>query len=111
MTNIEQFEHGTNWGLCIAQRDSHFKILDICSSQGKTQILLLHLPDDERWELFKDTKLNLDSQIIKDANTRFLNKCNDKPISELVTKEWLSRCSLPLGMTEEGKFWILDVEE
>lgn len=111
MTNIEQFEHGTNWGLCIAQRDSHFKILDICSSQGKTQILLLHLPDDERWELFKDTKLNLDSQIINDANTRFLNKCNDKPISELVTKEWLSRCSLPLGMTEEGKFWTLDVEE
>lgn len=111
MTNIEQFEHGTNWGLCIAQRDSHFKVLDICSSQGKTQILLLHLPDDERWELFKDAKLNLDSQVIKEANTCFLNKYNDKPFPELTTKEWLARCAWPLGMSEEGKFGELEVEE
>ena len=42
MVDLVLAEHGTNWGLCIANRDSHFKVLDIYEHEGKTQILLLH---------------------------------------------------------------------
>ena len=37
-------------GAIVANRDSHFKVLDIYEHEGKTQILLLHLPDDYRWK-------------------------------------------------------------
>ena len=47
MRDLRQFEHGTNWGLCVAPLDAHFKVLDIYTYENKTQILLLHLPEDE----------------------------------------------------------------
>ena len=54
------YEHDTNWGLYVARRNAHFKILDIYEYQGRTQILLLHLPDDNRWKLFENVKINLE---------------------------------------------------
>ena len=46
MGDFREYEHGTNWGLFVAKH-SHFKVIDIYEYNGKTQILLLHLPDDK----------------------------------------------------------------
>lgn len=51
MRDLRPFEHGTNWGLSVAPRDAHFKVLDVYTYGNKTQILLLHLPEDENWKL------------------------------------------------------------
>ena len=67
MADFGPYEHDTNWGLFVAQRNAHFKILDIYEYQGRTQILLLHLPDDNRWKLFENVKINLEDQIIEDS--------------------------------------------
>ena len=96
------YEHGTNWGLCVAQRDSHFLVLDIYKYNGKTKILLLHLPDDERWNLFKNVSINIIDEIIEDCKKRFENKCNLETIPELKTDEWLKRCSFPLGFCRKA---------
>ncbi len=108
MTDFSMYENDTNWGLCIAARDSHFLVLDIYEYNNKTQILLLHLPDDERWKMFKNVEINIINQLIDDSRKRFENKCNLNPIPELTTKDWLKRCSFPLGMDDNGNLFELE---
>ena len=108
MADLGPFEHGTNWGLYIAKRNAHFKILDIYEYQGRTQILLLHLPDDHRWKLFENVKLNLEDQIIEDSRKRFENKSVQDPLPELAKEEWLARCAFPLGINNSGDFFDLE---
>ena len=52
MADLSQFEH-VHWGLHVAQKDSHFKVLGQHTHEGKTGIFLLHLPDDESWRLWQ----------------------------------------------------------
>ena len=108
MRNLRPIEHGTNWGLCVAPANAHFKVLDIYNCGNKTQILLLHLPEDEDWKLFQNIVLSLEGDLIKTSRERFENKCNEAPIPELATEAWLDRCTLPLGMDDKGNFFELD---
>ena len=108
MADLGPYEHDTNWGLFVARRNAHFKILDIYEFQGRTQILLLHLPDDNRWKLFENVKINLEDQIIEDSRKRFENKSVQDPVPELAKKDWLARCASPLGMSDDGAFFDLD---
>ena len=108
MSNLESFEHGTNWGLCVANRDSHFKVLTVHEHCGKTLILLLHLPDDEDWKMFQNVKINIEDDMATSSIDRFENKCNLEAIPELTTNEWLERCSFPIGMDSEGNFFSLE---
>ena len=102
MADIQQFEHDTNWGIFVAKRNSHFKVLDIYEYKGRTQILLLHLPDDNRWKLFDNLKINILDQVVEDCRKRFEQKSIMEPIFELAKDDWLARCALPLGMNEDG---------
>lgn len=107
MGDLREMEQGTNWGLFVAQRDAHFKVLDIYEYNGKIQILLLHLPNDERWQIFENMKLSIEDDLVKDCRKRFEDKCDLEPIPELVKKDWLDRCEFPLGMSDEGEFFKL----
>lgn len=101
-----EFEHGTNWGLCIMQRESHFKILDVYKLQEKTQITMLHLPE-EQWEFFQNTEINLDKEVVEYARKRFDECLAAEPVLELTTEDWLKRCSFPLGMDDNGNLFSL----
>ena len=107
MHNFGPFEHGTNWGLFVSQRDSHYKVLDVYGCKDKTQITLLHLPDDERWKVFEKAEFSIEEKVIEMARQRFENKAFAEPIPELSTKEWLDRCQFPLGMDENGNLFPL----
>ena len=109
MADFSVYEHDTCWGLFVAQSFSHFLVLDVYEYEGKTQILLLHLPNDKRWKMFRNIKCNVLNDIIKDSRTRFENKCLKEPVAELVTSEWLERCSAPLGMDDYGNLFDLEV--
>ena len=108
MTDFSEYEHGTNLGLFIARHNAHFKVLDVYEYLDKTQILLLHLPDDNRWKMFENLKLSLEDQIIEDSRQRFEKKSVQNPVPELVTEEWLDRCSAPLGMSDAGELFDLE---
>lgn len=95
------------WGLHIAKRDSHFKILANYTYFDKSMILLLHLPDDDRWKFFINISSEIDSQLIESSIERFKSKCHKSPIPELISKQWLERCSFPVGMSENGVFFEL----
>lgn len=105
MTDFSQFEHGTNWELCVANRNTFFKVLDIYEYDGKTQILLLHLPDDGRWRLFQNTVIEgVIDNLVEDCRRRFENKCNEEVLPELATDEWMERCSQPIGLVGDTKY-------
>ena len=49
--DASEFEQGTDWGLCIMQKDSRFKVLNVYKKNEKTLITLLHL-SEEYWKFF-----------------------------------------------------------
>lgn len=108
MGDMRGFEQGTNWGLCVAQSDSHFKVLGQYLHNGKTMIILLHLPDDETWKLFQNVAINTDKDLVSTCIERFKSKCNEAVIPELATPEWLERCLFPIGMDDNGNFFELE---
>lgn len=106
MVYLGDFEHGTNWGLCIAQNDSYFKVLDVFKYKDKMQILLLHLPA-RGWKAFKIVNANIDDEIIKKMKEKFRSTRNMKPYKELTTEVWLDRCSFPIGINDVGLYFKL----
>ena len=51
-----------------------FKVLDRFKADGKEQILLLHLPDNEDWHLFEGATLSIEHDLIDGSRERFLAK-------------------------------------
>lgn len=108
MADLSEFEHGTNWGLCVAAPESRFKVIDVYEHEGKTQISLLHLLDDDRWHIFANAEFKMPGLNIEDIRSRFEMRCSQEPIPELATKEWLDRCSYPVGLNPSGGLYAPD---
>lgn len=108
MASLAAFENGTNWGLCVAMPGAHFKVMDVYQCRGKTQILLLHLPDDERWKVFQHAAFSIEEQLIASCRQRFEAKAFLAPAPEVAAQAWLDRCAAPLGMDEAGRLFELD---
>lgn len=100
-------EKALGWGLNVAQAGSRFQVLDVYEKGGKTQILLLHLPEGERWRLFDHVQLNVVNDMIPGCRERFEAKKDLDPIPEL-DEEWLERCKFPLGVDDDGKPFALE---
>ncbi len=106
MTSMAMLEQGTNWGLCIAQKDSYFWVLDKYEYKGKHQILLLHLPKED-WEAFKQIPIESQLRVIKILRERFESTLQLPPIPEVTSQEWLDRCRFPIGMDDDGRLFPL----
>ena len=103
LKDFSQFEQGTDWGLHVGNRDSRFKVLDVYAHEGKTQIVLLHLPDgfDEAFENTTD----LERKMVAELREEFAKTLKMDPVAEVNTPEWLERVSFPIGMSDEGEFF------
>ena len=99
--DVAEYEQFTNWGLCIIQRNSYFKIIDVYKANGKTQITLLHLPE-QYWWFFENVKIGIDQQVVDFARKRLEECLVIDPVLELTSENWLERCSFPLGMDDRG---------
>ncbi len=113
VANLSAFEHGTNWGLHVANKDSRFKVLgthvyETHDGEEKTAIVLLHLPEDESWKVYKNCAFSMDETVYKMAVERFEKKCEMPPVPELTTQKWLARCAFPIGMSDDGTLWELE---
>ena len=53
--------------LKIMHSNSHFVVLDNYEYHGETLITLLHLPNDKRWKLFQNVRLDIYDDIIKET--------------------------------------------
>ena len=98
-----RFEEKTNWGLHVAKNGSRFKVLDIFEHDGKTQILLLQLPDG--FDGVFDKKTKIEEQFIERERENFKQDLKKDPVTDLADEVWLERVSFPIGMSDEGEFF------
>lgn len=108
MKDFRPYEQGTNWGLFVANRNSRFKILDIYEYERKTQILLLHLINDDNWNMFENKMCDAEIDLVNTFRKDFENKCIGEIVPELATAKWLERCNFPLGMNDKGELFDLE---
>lgn len=104
----KELEKGANWGLRVANKGSHFKVLGKHTYKNKSVIFLLHLPDDEDWKLFKNTVIDSDEALIRKCIARFEAKCLLAPVPDLAAPEWLDRCRFPIGMDNDGNLFPIE---
>lgn len=103
MADFSQFEEKTGWGLHVANRDSSFKVMDVYEFEGKTQIILLQLPDSFE-KVFEVTR-KMEKKLVSKLRHEFEKTLEMEPILSLTSDRWLDRCSFPLGMSDEGEFY------
>ena len=92
-------------GVFIALPGARFKVLGRCSHEGKTAIVLLHLPDaQEHWSKFWGATFPHDKKLMASAAAHFREKeVPAEPVEALCSADWIARCSMPIGMDEFGK--------
>ena len=103
MADFSRFEDKTNWGIHVAKNGSKFKVLDIFEHDGKTQILLLQLPDGFKGVF--DNRTNIEESVIKRERENFKKDIKRDIITDLADEVWLQRVSFPIGMSDEGEFY------
>ena len=95
-------EVGSGWEMGTISAGARFKVLDICRRPGRTQITLLHLPEDG-WELFADVSTNVDESLIGYSRQKFDLALTMKPLPALLDEQWRRLCSHAIGMTDFGQ--------
>lgn len=103
MADFSRFEEKTNWGIHVAKNGSRFKVLDIFEHEGKTQILLLQLPDGFKGVF--NNKTDIEDMVIKRERENFTEDLKKDVIVDLADEVWLERVSFPIGISDEGEFY------
>ena len=98
--------NAAKFGLILISSGAYFKVLDVYEKDGKTQILLLNIPETGI-ELFSSTTTNIEQQVIEEGRQSFDEKINAEPIMTLSTDEWKERTQFPIGMDDKGIFFSL----
>ncbi|MCB0669379.1 MAG: hypothetical protein KDC80_26325 [Saprospiraceae bacterium] len=103
--DISMLSQNPELGHILLQSGAFFKVLDIQKENGKTQILLLNIPQ-EGVPIFATSKINIEDQIIEKGIEIFKKGIESEPIPMLQTKDWVDRTAFPIGMNREGVFFM-----
>lgn len=103
--DLSMFSQNPELGHIVIQSGAFFKVLDIQQEDGKTQILLLNIPQ-EGVSIFGTSKINIEDQIVEKGIEVFKKHIASDPLKELQSKDWVERTSFPIGMNQEGVFFM-----
>lgn len=103
--DLTELEQDADRGHCATPSESRFLVLDAYEYHGKTQITLLHLLDDERWRYFIDAVPAAPELEIDAIRINFSAICEQQPIGDLASEEWLDCCSDPIGVNPQGELY------
>jgi uncharacterized protein (UPF0297 family) len=84
-----------------------FKVLDIHKINNKTQVLLLHIPDNSL-SLFKNSFITIEEEIKEKARQKFSFQINAPLVPELQTENWKEKTESPIGMNDRGEMFFDD---
>ena len=93
------------FGFHLISAPSYYKVLDIYKVGEQTQVLLLHF-DEKFLEIFKSTKTNIEEKVMGMGRESLDKKIQMKPNEALNGKEWTERTKFPIGVTENGNFFL-----
>lgn len=106
--DISKFNPGSSKiGHFLLDEISFFKVLDILKIGNKTQVFLLHIPDNSL-SLFKNSTSNIEEEITEKARQKFSSKINAPLIPELQTENWKERTKSSIGMNDQGEMFFDD---
>jgi len=94
-------------GLCVMQRDSYFKVLDLVEKGDVRQTTLLHIPEGVA-DFFSSSETDFERGLISDARRDFEELCESPPFPALTKQSWLERLTSPLGISDDGEFFGMD---
>jgi hypothetical protein len=95
--------------------NSFFKVLDVYEFDGKTQILLLHIPATGI-DFFVKGKVMLrgedvEQQIVQKSRIKFKTLLTTPVINVLQEKKWLDKTSFPIGLDVNNIFFDLQTSQ
>lgn len=97
------------FGFNLISAPSYYKILDIYTIGDQTQILLLNV-DEKYIDIFKSTQTNIEEKVIGMGRASLDKKIKMEPSNILYEKFWIDRTQFPLGMSDNGVFFLPNVE-
>lgn len=103
--DLSKFSPNSELGHFVVPSGAFFKVLDIQKLNGKTQFLLLNIPQ-EVVKLFSNSRRKIEDQIIEKGIEIFNKSTGLAPYTELQSKYWTGKTSFPLGMNHDGTFFI-----
>lgn len=92
------------WGAFTIRPNAHFKVLDIYTIDGQTQVFLLHVPE-EHLEAFYGIRTNIEEQIIAKARKSFEEKVDADINMVLEEDHWKGMTEFPLGVNDQNEFF------
>ena len=95
------FEQDTNYGLCVANENSYFKIIDVQTVENKNYIILLQLDKDTR-HFLENISTNIDIEIKNIGKEQFQKDIKSKHLEEL-DDNWYKRLFFPIGINKNGE--------
>lgn len=92
-------------GLCVWQRGSRFKVIDVQRSKSHSQITLLELGDGSILQENTEILAEIERDLAETAGHFFAVADRIDPLREHQTLEWLQRINAPLGIKDDGSFF------
>lgn len=93
------------YGFHLISAPSYYKVLDMYKIGEQTQILLLHF-DEKFKSIFSETTSNIEEKVIGMGRDSFDKKIQLKPNDVLHEDEWRERTQFPIGMSDNGEFFL-----
>jgi hypothetical protein len=97
------------WNLCVLHFNSYFKVMDVFTYEGVTQVFLLHIPKSAAIVLgsneapinFIDEATGQEKTLIETARQSLKEKMKMEVHPRSLDKDWIERTAHPVGLDEE----------
>lgn len=93
----------------VISAPSNYKVLDIYKIGTQTQILLLHF-DEKFTPIFSGINSSIEEKVIGMGRASFDKKIQMNPNAALHENEWRDRTKFPIGMSDDGHFFLAAAE-
>jgi hypothetical protein len=102
---IDEYSVHPEWGLCIWQRDTLFKVADNYTVGEYSQIFLVEILKAEYNIVNTPEYESMTDDLVPKARKLFREALQKPPIPELNTKEWKERLEDPIGIDDFGNYY------
>ncbi|GHC56995.1 hypothetical protein [Ulvibacter litoralis] len=92
-------------GAAILPAGSYFKVLDVYTIGTQTQITLLQFPK-YGLNFLKVNQFNAEKKMKSQLRIQFEQKLKEPILKEGASTDWKKRTSAPLGMSDDGVFFL-----
>lgn len=93
------------YGFVVLPAMTLFKVLDVYTVGDKTQVLLLNFPTYGAG-IMCVASTDVEDQMINEARRLFDEQLKMEPIPELQEQQWTGRTAFPIGMDDNGNFFL-----